>query len=298
MSSASGPTLRALIETSPVGVAVFNAQTGAPVSINREAMRMVDGLREPDQSLEQLLGVVTCRRADGQEISLMELSMSELLSAGERVRAEEIVLRVPDGRSVATLLNATPVHSENGGGGDLRRDYAGHDPTGRCRADEGRVPSHGEPRVEDAPDFDQGLCIHPAGARLFTPIPPRCASSSRSSSSRQSGCAHSSQTSSTWLALRRAHYRSPLSRRTLAVLAGEAVNAFRVGGNRHDLRIDIPPDMPWVMADRSRIVQVLGNLLANAARHSPEPSTIRVSAEPGDLHVSVSVSDDGRGHPR
>ena len=49
------------------------------------------------------------------------------------------------------------------------------------------------------------------------------------------------------------------------------------------------------MADRSRIVQVLSNLLANAARHSPESSAIRVSAAPGDLKVSVSVSDDGRG---
>ena len=51
------------------------------------------------------------------------------------------------------------------------------------------------------------------------------------------------------------------------------------------------------MADRSRIVQVLGNLLTNAAKHSPESSTIRVSAAPGDLHVSVSVSDDGSGIP-
>ena len=49
------------------------------------------------------------------------------------------------------------------------------------------------------------------------------------------------------------------------------------------------------MADRSRILQVLGNLLTNAARHSPESSTIRVSAASGEFHVSVSVSDDGRG---
>ena len=81
----------------------------------------------------------------------------------------------------------------------------------------------------------------------------------------------------------------------LAVLAGEAGTAFRVGGQGHNLRIDIPPDLPWVMADRSRIIQVLGNLLTNAARHSPESSTIRVSAASGEFHVSVSVSDDGRG---
>ena len=32
--------LEALVETSPVGVVVFNARTGAPVSFNREAGRL------------------------------------------------------------------------------------------------------------------------------------------------------------------------------------------------------------------------------------------------------------------
>ena len=41
--------------------------------------------------------------------------MSELLRAGETVRAEEIVLRAPDGRSVTELLNATPIRSDDGG---------------------------------------------------------------------------------------------------------------------------------------------------------------------------------------
>ena len=47
--------LETLIETSPVGVAVFDARTGAPVSLNREVLRIVDGLRDPDQPPEQLL---------------------------------------------------------------------------------------------------------------------------------------------------------------------------------------------------------------------------------------------------
>ena len=57
--------LEALIETSPVGVVVFEARTGALVSLNREAARIVQDLCGPGQSAEQLLGVITCRRADG-----------------------------------------------------------------------------------------------------------------------------------------------------------------------------------------------------------------------------------------
>ena len=49
------------------------------------------------------------------------------------------------------------------------------------------------------------------------------------------------------------------------------------------------------MADRLRMVQVLGNLLTNAARHSPESSVIRVTAVREEVHVAVSVSDLGRG---
>ena len=81
----------------------------------------------------------------------------------------------------------------------------------------------------------------------------------------------------------------------VALLVGEACNGFRSGGGRHYIDLDISRDLPWVMADRLRMVQVLGNLLTNATRHSPESSAIRVSAAPGDLKVSVSVSDDGRG---
>ena len=59
--------LEALVDTSPVGVVVFDARTGHPVSLNREARRIVGGLRMPDRSPEQLLEVsdVPARRRAG-----------------------------------------------------------------------------------------------------------------------------------------------------------------------------------------------------------------------------------------
>ena len=63
------------------------------------------------------------------------------------------------------------------------------------------------------------------------------------------------------------------------------------------MRIDLPPDLPRVTADRQRIVQVLRNLLSNAARHSPESSPIQVAAAVDGVHVAISVSDEGRGVP-
>ena len=50
--------LEALIDTSPVGVVVFDAATGSPKSFNREAGRIVERLSNPGQTPEDLLG--TC----------------------------------------------------------------------------------------------------------------------------------------------------------------------------------------------------------------------------------------------
>ncbi len=48
--------LEAVIDTSPVGVVVFDARSGTVVSINQEARRIVDGLRMPGRSPEEFTG--------------------------------------------------------------------------------------------------------------------------------------------------------------------------------------------------------------------------------------------------
>ena len=106
--------LETLVNTSPVGVVVFDALTGVLKSFNREAMRIVDSLRDPGQTPGQLLEILTYIRADGREVSLREFPIAGLLSAAETVRAEEIVMRVPDGRSVTALINATPILLDEG----------------------------------------------------------------------------------------------------------------------------------------------------------------------------------------
>ena len=80
-------------------------------------------------------------------------------------------------------------------------------------------------------------------------------------------------------------------------LIDPARSAFVSGAGRHALEIDLPEDLPTVLADRTRIVQVLGNLLSNAAKYSPESSPIRIEARREGVHVAISVSDRGRGVP-
>lgn len=45
-------------------------------------------------------------RADGRQFSMNDTSMSDLLKNTVTVRVEEFVLKIPDGRSAVTLINA------------------------------------------------------------------------------------------------------------------------------------------------------------------------------------------------
>ena len=89
--------LDALVDTSPVGVVVFDAATARPVSLNREARRIVERLRQPGHTTEDLLDVVTCRRADGSELALGAFPLAAALRSAERLRAERSCSRRPTG---------------------------------------------------------------------------------------------------------------------------------------------------------------------------------------------------------
>ena len=56
----------------------------------------------------------TSCRADGSEVALTDLPLKRQLRRAETIRAEEIELSVPDGRSVRTLINATPIQGPDG----------------------------------------------------------------------------------------------------------------------------------------------------------------------------------------
>ncbi len=288
--------LETLIDTSPVGVLVFNAKTGGLTSINREARRIVSDLCLPDDSAEQLLGALTFRRADGREVSLEEFPLAQALSTGETVRAEEIVLQAPDGRSVTTLVNATPIRSQEGETESVvvtLQDLTPLEEQERLRAEFLGMVSHelrtpltsikgaAATLTEAASDLD------PAEMLQFFRIIGEQAD-------------HMRDLIGDLLDVARIETGTlPVSPEPVeaAVLVDEARSRFQSGGGRSNLVIDLPPDLPRVMADRRRIVQVLNNLLSNAARHSNELSPIRVAAVPDGVLVAFSVADDGVGVP-
>ena len=107
--------LETLIDTSPVGVVVFDAASGALTSINREALRIVDELRDPGKSPEEIMEGLSYRRVDGREFTLDRSALVETLNSGGTIRSEEIAVQAPDGRRVNTIVNLAPIRSPDGG---------------------------------------------------------------------------------------------------------------------------------------------------------------------------------------
>lgn len=82
-------------------------------------------------------------------------------------------------------------------------------------------------------------------------------------------------------------------------LIGTAAEALRPQVEAKELRleIDIPPDLPQVMADRTQVERVIDNLVGNAMRYTSRGGEIQIHVSQHDHSVAVSVADSGSGIP-
>ena len=286
--------LEALVDTSPVGVVVFNARTGDPMTFNPEARRIVQGPGVPDQPIEHSLKAVTCRFADGRELTLEDSAISTTFVNATAMRAEEVVLSMPDGRSVKTLVNATPSHSHDGTVDSVvvtLQDLAPLEELERQRARFLRMVSH---------ELWAPLTSIKGSATVVLDAMPELPRAELLQFFRMVDAQADHMQSLIWNLLD----AGLIEAGTLSVnpepsavstLVDRAHNTFLSGGSLHTVHIDLPPDLPRVLADRERIVQVLNILLSNAARRSPVSAPIRVEAARDSSHVAVSVRDEGQG---
>ena len=220
--------------------------------------------------------------------------MAQALSAGETVRAEEIVIRVPDGRSVNTLMNATPIRSVEG---EIEsfvvtlQDMTPLEELERLRAEFLGMVSHElmtpltSIRGSAGTLLDDESALDPAEMRQFHRIIFEQADRMRGLISDLLDVAR----------IKTGTLSVSPGPSEVAVLVDEARTTFLSSGGRNNVRIELPPALPRVMADRRRIVQVVGNLLSNAGRHSPESSIIEIIGVREGVHIAISVMDKGRG---
>ena len=286
--------LEGLIDSSPLGVLVFDGRTGDLLSINEEARRILGGMRGHGRSLDRVLDVLSFRRPDGRELGLDELPLTRALSSGKTVLAEEVVISQANGFSVTTLINSRPIYSE---GGEVvsvvstMQDMTPFEDLERQRAEFLEVVSRSlrtplttikgstATALGNSDELDHGEMV-----RFFELIDQQ-ADSMRGLINDVFDVA---QIDLGKLAI------VPTATSVTDVVR-DATRSFKSGGTRNRLHLALPKELPRILADGPRVAQVLGNLFYNAARLSSEGAEIGVTAEASDGHVAISVESEGQG---
>jgi len=80
-------------------------------------------------------------------------------------------------------------------------------------------------------------------------------------------------------------------------IVADAIEQTRplIDARRHRLQLDLAPQPVFVRGDRKRLVQVLANLLNNAAKYTPEGGAIVLALRVEGTQVTFSVRDNGIG---
>ncbi|NTU79206.1 MAG: hybrid sensor histidine kinase/response regulator [Chloroflexales bacterium] len=87
---------------------------------------------------------------------------------------------------------------------------------------------------------------------------------------------------------------------SLGVAVEAACDSVRklIADKQHRLSVDLPANLPHIVADEVRLVQILTNLLSNAIKYTSAPGTITLSARRADANlIQVAVRDSGIGIP-
>ncbi|MGB6936026.1 MAG: response regulator [Xanthobacteraceae bacterium] len=80
-----------------------------------------------------------------------------------------------------------------------------------------------------------------------------------------------------------------------AVRAGVEASQPLIDSAGHSLAVEMPLDPIWLDADLTRVGQVIGNLLNNAAKYTQERGQIRLAVRAEDGDAVISVRDNGIG---
>ena len=82
---------------------------------------------------------------------------------------------------------------------------------------------------------------------------------------------------------------------SIPILAERLAERFRTQTKKHTITTDFPEECPVLLADESRLAQVLSNLISNAIKYSPAGGEIRISGQVRPEQIIICVSDEGPG---
>jgi two-component system phosphate regulon sensor histidine kinase PhoR len=293
--------LRAVLESLPIGLIIADAASEEITHLNEMGAHLL-GVPLTGASLADAVRALDARHSDGSRMSREEWPLERALKEGETVTSAEMTVKVPGEQPVPLLVNAAPVPGPNG------------------------TPVAGVVAFQDVSHLkeverlkDEFLSI--ASHELKTPLTPLLGLTQFMLRSIERGKMPSTEQLAA--NLRTIHRQALL----MSELVNDLLDVSRIQRGRLDLypqefdivalaadilerfqslQTDRNHDQFRLHAgvqsivgrwDRSRIDQVLTNLISNAIKYSPQDSeiTLMVTALPDS--VRLSVRDRGIGIP-
>jgi PAS domain S-box-containing protein len=311
-------TLEALLEHIPEGITIAEAPDVRIVRVSKHGQQLTG--RAP-QELTIPAGEAEHTSAwglfhpNGTPAGDEELPLTRAVREGEVSTGEEWLLRRPDGSVVTILTNAGPIRDADGvvtGGVIAWRDVSERKATEeRLRENEARMRDLYEAAEAAARQREEVIAV--VSHDLRNPLNVIMAATSlmtevelpEAKKAKQVGIISRSARAMLRLiedlldATRiqagsfRIHRERVDPRRLIEDASAALVPLMEERSLELVARID--EDVTTIGADRTRLLQVLDNLLGNAIRHSPESARIRVGLERIGDRLAFSVADDGPG---
>ena len=286
--------LEALLNISPVGVLVFDAKTRVLESANEETRRIIGRLNMTGRPMNELLEVITLRTLDGRDIPPDERPIAKALRNGETVLADEVVIHLPDGRAIPTLINARPVYREDGEVVSVVatiQDITSLQEMRRQRTEFLGMVSH---ELQTPLTSIKGSTSTLLGSP-YPPDPGQIRQFLRIIDEQADRMQHLIDSLVDLTHIEAGTLSVTQEPTGVAHLVDEVMEAqLRRGTGTTGIEVDLAPDLPRVMADRHRMFQVISSLISSASGHSPESSGIRIRASAEDVYVAVSVENEER----
>jgi PAS domain S-box-containing protein len=282
--------LRVVFDESPVGLLRVDDPTGTRIVANRHAEELFGRPLAPEGGIAQYVGQIF--RPDRSPRPLEELATWRALR-GERITSEEEVIRQPHGREVEVLVSAVPIRVDARivGAVVAYQDVTRLRELERLRDEWNSIVAH---------DLRQPVAVTTSYAQVLQ----RYFGTELGERGEQI-VGHILQAARTLdrmirdlLDISRIEtQRLQLVPESIdpAKLVREVADRMSTEAADRPIRVRVAEPIPTLLADPTRIAQVVGNLLSNAVKYGEEGTDIHVEMQAVDGEVEVAVTNRGAG---
>jgi PAS domain S-box-containing protein len=294
--------LRTMLGIMPVGVAITHDAKADTVSITARLAELM-GVEPGDyRSLTGAeAGGAPCRWfSKGRPILPADLPIRRAAHDAVEVRNEEFDIERADGVTVSVIASAAPLYDENG---KVRGAIAAHIDVTALKRIQRQLEAADRRKDKFLATLAHELRnpmapIRYAVAMLRPDAAPEAVEQARQTIERQSAVmARLIDDLMDISRITRDAIELKLQRVDLRQLAREAVEIAQplIDSMRHRVDIVLPSRPLWVSADATRLLQVFGNLLMNAAKYSDPGTAVEMTLREVDGSAVAEVRDSGIG---